>query len=182
MTEESNEFPEIGEIDWSQMEHLANENGSLDDAPMPAFSQRILTEVMVNKRMVWDVSPHMAVERISTYLDLPVSSDEGMGMEHAEAHDRMENVRALGSPINLLARAASRAVYANMVVMGEHESIPLDGEVFVEQTDALEIVIFNSTLGIISELMDLGLLHTPHLITTEEFEAIKQASTGERQE
>lgn len=175
MTEENSEEEYFSTFDWGQMEHMAN-SGAEEDAPDVTVSRTVLTDVMINKRLVWDVSPHYEVERISAYLGLPPASDEGLNMEHREAHKRTEGVLVLGPHINLLAESAARAVYSNMIVMGEHEeSTPLDSEDFKEQTDALEVVIFNSALAIISELVDWGLLHTPYIVTPEEFEELKRA-------
>jgi hypothetical protein len=168
--------PDFGKIDWSQMEDLANNGGDTEALAPETFQQIVLSEDMIVKRVVWDLAPHVEIEKIVEFLSLPPASDEIMDKEHAEAHARLEKVFIIGEPVDMLSRIAARAVLATMNVMNDSSDVmDIDSEEFNDAADKLESVIFNSTLSAIAELVDWGLLHTPHILTMEEYQRKMQS-------
>lgn len=169
MTEETPEFG-MGDFDWRDLEYAANNDGSVEGAPQPQTEQRILTPEMVAKRVTWNVAPHDHAAEISAYMGLPAVSDEILEKEHDEAHLRLQEAAVLLPAIHMLAVAAARSILATMVVMNEvADGIEMDSEDFNESAEKLEAVLFEGTVSTFVELMDWGLLHTPHILSPEQF-------------
>lgn len=181
--EEQSGFPDfpLPTFDWTQMEQLAN-GVKEEDLSAPAAGEHVvLTEQMIAQRIAWDVAPHELYEKVAGYLGLQVGSEEVIDKEHEEAHVRLNSVLMVAPPVDVLSRLASRTVLATMLVMNDQEDeMEVDGEEFTDSVDKLEVVVFNSVLAIIAELVDWGLLHTPHVLGTfggnaDAMEKVRQA-------
>jgi hypothetical protein len=181
VTEENPEV-ELGEHDWSQMEQLAN---GVDESEIEPASmrKRVISQDMVRKRVTWDVAPHDEVQAVSDYLGLPAASPEGLEAEHEDAHVRQASVALLMETVEILTAEVARAVVGTMLVMNEGaKEFEVDGEFFTDTVEELEQVIFHSSLSIIAELIDFGLLHTPMLITPEAMGEIMEQVKAEQEE
>lgn len=167
--EEEQGFPDfpMPDVDWSQMEQFANSGKTDDASSTPGLSHVVLSEEMVHQRVVWDIAPHELYEQVATYLGLSPSSEDVLDKEHEDAHARLSAVLIVAPPVDLLSKLAAKSVLGTMLVMNDQtEDIPLDSEEYSDSVDKLEVVIFNAVLASIAELVDWGLLHTPHVIGT----------------
>jgi hypothetical protein len=159
------DFP-MPSVDWSQMEQLAN-GAKPEDIASGHSEHVVLSEAMIANRITWDVAPHELFEKVAGYLGLPVGSEDVLDAEHHAAHDRLNSVLMVAPPMDVLSRLAARTVLATMLVMNDQtEELTLDSEEFEDSVEKLEVVIFNATLATIAELVDWGLLHTPHVFGT----------------
>jgi hypothetical protein len=171
---EENDYPTLGENDWTQMEQLAN-GVDAEDIDSPQFEQMILSEDMITKRVLWDVAPHSLVEDVSDFLGLPKTSNEGFEMEHAEAHARQQGVGILIPVLEMLSKVSARSIFATMLVSTEQtDEVTLDGEEFEDNVDKLEAVMFASALSMVGQLVDWGLVHTPHIIPAESMDELRE--------
>jgi hypothetical protein len=131
----------------------------------------VLSEDMIIKRLLWDLAPHKEIERIAEYLRLQPASEEILDKEHYDSHERLERVFIIGQPLGMLALVSARVTMATMNVMNDAaEAMPVDSEDFTDAVDKLEMVLGNAALAMIAQLVDWGLLHTPHVITMEEYQ------------
>lgn len=153
-------------VDWSDMEQFAN--GVKEEDIKGASSEHVvLSEAMIANRITWDVAPHDIFEKVAGYLDLPVGSEDVIDAEHQAAHERLNGVLMVAPPLDVLSRLAARTVLATMLVMNDQtDELALGSEEFEDSVEKLEVVIFNATLASIAELVDWGLLHTPHVFGT----------------
>lgn len=164
--------PEYGEVDWSEMEFLANNNGSVEGAPEPAEGSvgiTVLSPDMIARRLLWDVAPCELVSEVASYLALPPISEDVENKEHEESHKRLQEAGIIAPLILAFSVAATRAVVGTMIVgHGETEDAPVDGEVYDSAFTKLQPVAFQVTLAVIAEMMNIGMLHTPHFYVEED--------------
>lgn len=161
---EFREFPDLPPVDWSQMEQLAN-GAKEEDLSDTGPSHVVLSDDMIAKRILWDIAPHELFEQVAAHLGVPPSSDDVLDMEHTEAHHRLSRVLMVAPPLDVLSHHAAKAVMATMLVMNDQtDELAADSEEFADSVEKMEVVIFNTVLASIAELVDWGLLHTPHII------------------
>lgn len=156
------ETPDFGEIDWNQMEHLATH----DETGAPSFEEPglQLSVDMVQRRVLWDTVPCQVAVEVAKYLELPGTSDEVETMEHTQSHVRLLDIAVLKPVVLALADAAARSITGAMVVAGGDKAhLPLDGEVYADMYQKLQPVIYMASLSAIAELVDIGMLHMPHM-------------------
>jgi hypothetical protein len=160
---EENSLPDFGEHDWTAMEQLAN--GVPTEDVESEGGEVILTDEMIVKRVLWDVAPHKMVPQVAEYLGLTQTSEDGTDMEHREVHERMMQGMVIAPYMQMLAKHAARTIFATMLVMEDNtDEVPLDGEEFTENASKFEAVIFAAILSAVTEMIDWGLIHTPHFI------------------
>lgn len=168
MTEEDTS-DQFGDIDWGQMEYLANNDGSVEGGPeTEGHAPLVLNTEMIIRRALWDTIPCGDAVAVANYLELPATSDDVEKMEHEKAHVRLDDISNIAPLIYALSDAAARAIVGAMVVAGgDQESIPLNGDVYNEAYEKFQPVAYTTALSVVAELIDIGLVHTPHLAVIE---------------
>ncbi len=155
--------PEFGEIDWDHMEHMATH----DESGAPAFVEPALelSVEMVQRRVLWDTVPCQQAVEVAKYLELPATSDDVETMEHTQSHVRLLDVAVLRPLVLALADASARSITGAMVVAGgDKDHLPLTGEVYTDMYEKLQPVIYMSSLSMLAELVDIGVVHMPHMV------------------
>jgi hypothetical protein len=140
-----------GEVDWSQLEGLGGEEG------LPVGT--VISPDMLAKRLLWDVTPCDLAERVRDYLGYSPASEDVEEMEHKESHQRLAQVIVIAPYVDAMAGHTARAIAGAMIV--ESGDTPPDA-VRDETIEKLEPVIFHAAVGILAELIDVGLVHLPH--------------------
>ena len=143
----------LPDVDWSQLEDIDQ-----PDLP-PGFRQTILTEDMLIKRLLWNMSPCNLAQDVGAKIGLKPASEDVEEKEHQESHQRLAMVIPLNGLVEAMSTYAAKIVMGNIVV-GQDQDIP--EEEFAEMVDRIEPAIHMASLGIIAELVDVGLLHLPH--------------------
>lgn len=171
MTEENSEIPEFdfGQIDWSEMEHLAN-TGSVEGAPEPTAPQSlIITEEMLAKRILWDVAPCNLVPEVAELLELPGGSKDVQEMEHHQSHARMHDLAPIAMLLGEISGHITRSILAATIVANGVED-EVDEEEFAAQASRLYPAILQSNLTVLAELIDIGVLHFPVMLVNDDLE------------
>lgn len=145
MTDNNEELPDV---DWSQLD---------DGSGLVTISPEMLA-----KRILWDVTPcDMAVD-VASYLNMSPASEEVEEMEHSESHQRLRGAAVLAPCIEAMSDHAARAIVGCMIVaQGDEDKI--SEELQQEAVDKQHAVIFQSAFAVIAEMLDIGILHLPHL-------------------
>lgn len=151
-------------IDWSVLEHIANNDGSTEGAPKESGpGVTILSQAMLTRRLLWDTVPCDIAAATVDYLGLPKVSEDVEATEHKAAHQRLTDVRVLSPIIQAISMSATQAIVGSMFAEEEPEHGP-ESEEYRDAVEKMFPPIYAATLGGIAELVDIGLLHTPHLV------------------
>jgi hypothetical protein len=147
------------DVDWEAFEH------QIADAEegKPRVSVHTVTPEMLAKRLVWGVAPCTHAAEVAQFLGLHPASEEVEDMEHQEAHQRLLEVEPMLPILQQLAYHASRAVVGSMIVSGgDQENVSeVDRD---EAATRLMPVVYQTCWAILGEMMDIGMLHTPHIL------------------
>jgi hypothetical protein len=147
------------DVDWDAFEHQIA--GTAEG--QPRIQTNVVTPEMLAKRLVWGVTPCSHAAEVAQYLGLHPASDEVEKMEHEEAHQRLLEVDALLPILQQLAYHASRAVVGSMIVVGDDVD-NVSEEDRDEAATRLMPVIYQTSWAILGEMIDMGMLHTPHIM------------------
>lgn len=146
------------EIDWSAMEAEVSDLSSVEGL---APEYQVLTMDMLAKRLLWDVVPCAMAEDVRDYLGYAPTSPDVEDMEHKQSHQRLAKVGPIVPFLEQMARMVTPAVVSAMILGSDDQEHTTESD----RNDAVEKlspVVFASTLAILSELMDMGLVHLPH--------------------
>jgi hypothetical protein len=138
------------EVDWAKME--ASAGG--EDLPV------VLSDEMLRKRIMWDVTPCDLAEAVRERMGLAGASEDVEEMEHAESHQRLVAMAAILPAIVTLSSYATEAAVTS-IIMDSHPDAP--EQIRRDVVESTELMIRAATMGVIAELLDIGLLHTTHL-------------------
>lgn len=153
MTEEEN-------VDWERLE----QDATGVDPRQPRWEIQVMKPEMLSRRLVWDIAPCELAERTVEVLGLPQVSDDVEEKEHLEAHDRLDAVAFIAPLVDHFSLHAASAVVAATVV--EHRED--DPDYVMSESDKNDAVstlgplVFQTSIALIAELVDLGMLHLPH--------------------
>lgn len=121
------------------------------------ISQIVITDDMLRRRLTWDIVPCTIAVDVIKRMGLPDASEEVEETEHRESHLRMAALEPVIPVIQVMAvHAAESAGFATLVANGGEDAYT---EAEIER---IALLIFQSSLAIISEMNDVGFLHMPH--------------------
>lgn len=146
------------EIDWTALEAEVADATAVEGLP-PEMT--ILTMDMLAKRLLWDVVPCPMAEQVRDYLGYAPTSEDVEDREHQESHQRLAKVGPILPFLDQMSHMVTPAIVGTMIVGSDDEEHTSEEE----RNDAiakLQPVLYQTTLAILSELMDMGLLHLPH--------------------
>jgi hypothetical protein len=157
-------------IDWDAFER----DVAKDADPFESIHTNAISPEMLAKRLLWDVTPcdmEGHVVEVAKYLGYPPASEDVEQMEHDESHARANNAGILLPFVAEMAAHAAKAVAGSMIV-GSGDQDHMSEADRDETIDKLRPIIAQTSFGILAELLDVGILHTPHfatfLFTTED--------------
>ena len=118
---------------------------------------------MVRGRLVWDIVPHEHVTEMFPELGLVPSSEEGMKLEHAECHRRMNVTTPLFPLIGAYATLITDIIGTMLISVDldevqdeeDREALAAAREAFCNQNF---ILIRAAATSIIANFLDVGLL------------------------
>lgn len=156
MTDESS-------VDWSELEADATSDQTNGPGPL------ILTTEMVDRRFLWSIVPCDIAQETAKYLGLPPISQDVEEMEHLAAHARLNELGSLMPMIFLMNKVAVRMAVSTMIVgHNDQEQAPVNEGLFNAAVDQYELPTFSIVRAVIAELISMGLVHTPHLVTLDQ--------------
>lgn len=149
-------------VDWNRLE----QDATGVDPEKPHVEVHVLSSDMLARRLIWDIVPCSEAVRAAKILNLPATSEDVDEMEHLEAHGRLNGVLLVAPIIEQMATHAAGALVAATVAAQQEASgveFDLSEEDRQETVDKMEVLVFQTSVAILAELVDLGLVHLPHL-------------------
>ena len=113
----------------------------------------IMTFPQLKRRIIWDVIPDHLATQVSSDMGLHPASPEVESMEKAEARGRIEAIAQLHGLIQMMGHASAEAVITAISSAG--------GDVDMEP-EQLSLLMVQTSMGIVAELVSMGILHPPH--------------------
>jgi hypothetical protein len=150
----------IPDVDWDKMEDSVSD-GTLP----PGYEHTVLSPEMLAKRLVRDVVPCDMAVAVADLLGLHRASEDVEDMEHVQSHMRLNDAGLIVPFLSLLAPHAAAAGAAALVV-GAGATDDISPEDLRTSVERLTPMIYATSLSVIAELIDIGVLHTPHYATT----------------
>lgn len=148
MTEEQE--PQEDAVDWARME-------SETTGGEPQWQH--LTPEMLARRLLWDIAPCQMAAEVAAFMGLPPASQEIEEMEHTQSHQRLAASGPVVPFIGELTKYATHAV-VGATIMSSEEQVDEDERQHV--VERLYPMIYQSTLAVVAELIDIGAIHLPH--------------------
>ena len=140
-------------VDWDALEHTFE--GSEGTA-----GQQIISRGQLAKRLLWDTVPCEIAVPAAALMGMSPASEDVEEMEHRESHRRMVQAAPVVPYLRGMAFDTAKAVMAAQYVAHEVET---DQEELNEAAAKMSIIVYQSTLAILANLLDVGALHFPHI-------------------
>lgn len=133
---------------WEQMEEAGFD---------PA---EVITPIQMRKRVIWDSVPCKMARDVMIRLKVTPGSDEVEAMEHRQSHERIGVLDPFSIVVHELSHHVAEAIVGAIMVGNE---IPEDPEIEDEMIEKQLPVIEQGCRTVIAQLIDLNILHLPHL-------------------
>lgn len=140
------------DIDWDQ---LAEAGFKPED---------VVTPNQMRRRILWDIVPCDSAGDVMRVLGVSPGSDEVEDLEHKESHARVANIGMVLGYITEMSSHAADTLVASFTAAG----MPVSEEEAELSRQRMAPMIDASARAIVAELVDLGILHTPHFVYSTE--------------
>lgn len=127
----------------------------------------VMTPNQMRRRILWDIVPCNEAGDTMRALGITPSSDEVEEMEHRSSHDRLDAINSVLPIDDLLEMLTAHGAEAIVASLSNDHEHAVDKAERDEATERLKPILHATSRAIVAELLDLGYIHFPHMLTVK---------------